>query len=123
MSKLTTHVLDIFSGKPGKGIKVDLYYVENNKREKLNSIILNNDGRGDKALVEGANFKEGKYELVFFVGNYFKKVTETSKIPFLDDVVIKFGISNAKEHYHVPLLVSPWSYSSFRGSQFPSHVI
>ena len=116
MSKLTTHVLDIFSGKPGKGIKVDLYYVENNKREKLNSIILNNDGRGDKALVEGANFKEGKYELVFFVGDYFKKITETSKIPFLDDVVIKFGISNAKEHYHVRLLVSPWSYSTYRGS-------
>ena len=116
MSKLTTYVLDIFSGKPGKGIQVDLYYVANNKREKLKSIILNNDGRGDEALVEGANFKEGKYELVFFVGDYFKKVTETSKIPFLDDVVIKFGISNAKEHYHVPLLVSPWSYSTYRGS-------
>ena len=70
----------------------------------------------EKALVEGINFKEGKYELVFFVGSYFKKITETSKIPFLDDVIIKFGISNAKEHYHVPLLVSPWSYSTYRGS-------
>jgi len=116
MTKLTTHVLDIYSGKPGKGIKVDLYYVENNKKEKLNSVILNNDGRTDKALIEGANFKEGKYELVFFVGDYFKKITETSKIPFLDDVIIKFGISNATQHYHVPLLVSPWSYSTYRGS-------
>ena len=117
MSKLTTHVLDIFSGKPGKGIKVDLYYyVENNKKEKLNSVILNNDGRTDKALIEGENFKEGKYELVFFVGDYFKKITETPKIPFLDDVIIKFGISNATQHYHVPLLVSPWSYSTYRGS-------
>jgi len=116
MTKLTTHVLDIYSGKPGKGIKVDLYYVENNKKEKLNSVILNNDGRTDKALIEGENFKEGKYELVFFVGDYFKKITETSKIPFLDDVIIKFGISNITQHYHVPLLVSPWSYSTYRGS-------
>ena len=116
MTKLTTHVLDVYSGKPGKGIKVDLYYVENNKKEKLNSVILNNDGRSDKALIEGDNFKEGKYELVFFVGDYFKKITETSKIPFLDDVIIKFGISNATQNYHVPLLVSPWSYSTYRGS-------
>ena len=116
MTKLTTHVLDVYSGKPGKGIKVDLYYINNNKREKLNSVILNDDGRTEKALVEGINFKEGKYELVFFVGSYFKKITETSKIPFLDDVIVKFGISNAKEHYHVPLLVSPWSYSTYRGS-------
>ena len=116
MTKLTTHVLDVYSGKPGKGIKVDLYYINNNKREKLKSVILNDDGRTEKALVEGVNFKEGKYELVFFVGGYFKKITETPKIPFLDDVIIKFGISNAKEHYHVPLLVSPWSYSTYRGS-------
>jgi len=116
MTKLTTHVLDVYSGKPGKGIKVDLYYINNNKREKLNSVILNDDGRTEKALVEGVNFKEGKYELIFFIGGYFKQITETPKIPFLDDVIIKFGISNAKEHYHVPLLVSPWSYSTYRGS-------
>ena len=116
MTKLTTHVLDVYSGKPGKGIKVDLYHLQNNKREKLNSVILNNDGRADKPLIEGSDFKEGQYELIFFVGDYFKKITEASKIPFLDDVVIKFGISNAEEHYHVPLLVSPWSYSTYRGS-------
>ena len=116
MTKLTTHVLDVYSGKPGKGNKVDLYYVKNDKREKLNSVILNNDGRTDQALVDGANFKEGQYEIVFFVGDYFKKITEVPKIPFLDDVVVKFGISNTKEHYHVPLLVSPWSYSTYRGS-------
>ena len=116
MTKLTTHVLDVYSGKPGRGIKVDLYYVKNDKREKLNSVILNNDGRTDQALIDGANFKEGQYEIVFFVGDYFKKITEVPKIPFLDDVVVKFGISNTKEHYHVPLLVSPWSYSTYRGS-------
>ena len=116
MTKLTTHVLDVYSGKPGSGIKVDLYQIQNSKREKLSSVILNNDGRTDKPLIEGSNFKEGQYELVFFVGDYFKKITEIPKIPFLDDVVVKFGISNANEHYHVPLLVSPWSYSTYRGS-------
>ena len=98
MTKLTTHVLDIYSGKPGKGIKVDLYYFNNNQKDKVSSIILNADGRSDQALVEGVNFKEGKYELVFFVGDYFKKINGISKIPFLDDVIIKFGISNIEEH-------------------------
>ena len=116
MTKLTTHVLDIYSGKPGKGIKVDLYYISNDQRNKINSVVLNNDGRANQALVEGANFKEGQYELVFFVGDYFKKITNLPKIPFLDDVVIKFGISNSKEHYHVFLLVLFWSYSTYRGS-------
>ena len=115
MTKLTTHCLDTFSGKPAKGVKVDVYSVSG-KREKLNSVILNSVGRSDKPLIEGTNFIEGKYELVFFVGDYFKKITETSEIPFLDDVIIKFGISNATQHYHVPLLVSPWSYSTYRGS-------
>ena len=117
MTKLTTHVLDVYSGKPGEGIKVDLYcYKNDDQKSKINTIVLNNDGRSDKALIEGVDFKEGKYEIIFFVGDYFKKITEISKIPFLNDVVVKFGISNTKEHYHVPLLVSPWSYSTYRGS-------
>ena len=116
MTKLTTHVLDIYSGKPGAGIKVDLYFIKNNERKKILSTKLNDDGRASKPLVEGESFREGRYELVFFVGDYFKNIAEAHKIPFLDDVVIKFGISNAKEHYHIPLLVSPWSYSTYRGS-------
>ena len=116
MTKLSTHVLDFYSGKPGKGIKVDLFYINNNERKKLNTVVLNNDGRADKPLVEGKNFLDGKYEIVFYIGDYFKKITETKNIPFLDDVVIRFGISNSQEHYHVPLLVSPWSYSTYRGS-------
>ena len=79
MTKLTTHVLDVYSGRPGKGIKVDLYLIKGDKREKLNSVILNSDGRTDKPLIEGANFKEGQYELVFFVGEYFKKMTNSIK--------------------------------------------
>ncbi len=115
MTKLTTHCLDTFSGKPAKGIKVEVYAVSN-KKEKINSVILNSNGRSDQPLIEGSNFKEGQYELVFFVGDYFKKLTNLPKIPFLNEVVIRFGISNSKEHYHVPLLVSPWSYSTYRGS-------
>ena len=116
MTKLTTHVLDIYSGKPGAGIKVELYYFNNNKKEKKNTVILNQDGRADKPLLEGENFLNGKYELVFFIGDYFLTISKSDKLTFLDDVVIRFGISNSKEHYHVPLLVSPWSYSTYRGS-------
>ena len=116
MTKLTTHVLDVFSGKPGKGIKVELFFFNGEKREKINSIILNNDGRSDKPLVEKEKFKNGKYELIFYIGDYFKKITTLDELQFLDDVVVRFGISNNKENYHVPLLVSPWSYSTYRGS-------
>ena len=115
MTKLTTHCLDTFSGKPAKGVKVDVYLVSD-KREKINSTILNNNGRSEKSLVEGVNFKKGQYELVFFVGDYFKKITDLPVTPFLNEIVIKFGVSNPKEHYHVPLLVTPWSYSTYRGS-------
>ena len=115
MTKLTTHCLDTFSGKPAKGVKVEVYYISE-KKEKLNSSILNDNGRTDKPLLEGANFKEGQYELVFFIGDYFKNLTNLPKIPFLDEVIIRFGISKPGEHYHIPLLVSPWSYSTYRGS-------
>ena len=115
MTKLTTHCLDTYSGKPANGIKVDIYFVSD-KREKINSAMLNNNGRSDKPLIEGINFKEGQYELVFFIGDYFKKIADLPKTPFLNEVVIRFGISNSDEHYHVPLLVSPWSYSTYRGS-------
>ena len=116
MTKLTTHVLDVFSGKPGKGIKVELFFFNGEKREKINSIILNSDGRSDEPLVKDDKFKNGKYELIFYIGDYFKKITTLDEIQFLDDVVVRFGISNNKENYHVPLLVSPWSYSTYRGS-------
>tara|TARA_B100001250_G_scaffold166565_1_gene143400 strand:- start:159 stop:506 length:348 start_codon:yes stop_codon:yes gene_type:complete len=115
MTKLTTHCLDTFSGKPANGVKVEVYLISG-KKEKLNSTTLNNNGRSDKPLLEGANFKEGEYEIVFFIGDYFKKLTNLPKIPFLNEVVIRFGVSKADEHYHVPLLVSPWSYSTYRGS-------
>ena len=113
MTKLTTHALDTYSGKPAKGMKVDVYFVLG-KREKIKSVILNNDGRPDEVLVE--TIKTGNYELVFHVGEYFKKTTELQNPTFLNEVSVKFGVSNPKEKYHVPLLVSPWSYSTYRGS-------
>ena len=113
MTKLTTHALDTYSGKPAKGMKVDVYFVSE-KREKIKSVVLNNDGRPDEVLVE--TIKTGNYELVFHVGEYFKKITELQNPTFLNEVSVKFGVSNPKEKYHVPLLVSPWSYSTYRGS-------
>jgi len=116
MAKLTTHVLDVYSGKPGKGIKVDLFFINGDKKEKINALVLNNDGRSDQPLVEKEKFKLGKYELVFYIGDYFNKIIGNKDFPFLDHVVVRFGISNNQENYHVPLLVSPWSYSTYRGS-------
>tara|TARA_B110000014_G_C19664549_1_gene349229 strand:- start:85 stop:426 length:342 start_codon:yes stop_codon:yes gene_type:complete len=113
MTKLTTHALDIYSGKPAKGMKVDVYFISE-KREKIKSTLLNNDGRPDEVLIE--SIKIGNYELVFYVGEYFKKIIELKDPNFLNEVSIKFGVSNPKEKYHVPLLVSPWSYSTYRGS-------
>ena len=92
MTKLTTHVLDIYSGKPGKGIKVDLFFLKGENKEKINTIFLNNDGRSDQPLVENDKFKSGKYELVFYIGDYFKSIVANNELPFLDDVVIRFGI-------------------------------
>ena len=116
MAKLTTHVLDVYSGKPGKNIKVELFFLNGKDREVINSLVLNNDGRSDKPLAEEDKFKLGKYELVFYIGDYFKEIIKNEKQPFLDDVVVRFNISNNKENYHVPLLVTPWSYSTYRGS-------
>ncbi len=113
MTKLTTHALDTYSGKPAKGMKVDVYFIST-KREKMKSIVLNDDGRPNEVLMDP--IKIGNYELVFYVGEYFKKIKELPNPHFLNEVSIKFGISNPKEKYHVPLLVSPWSYSTYRGS-------
>ena len=118
MSKgyLTTHVLDTYNGKPGSGIKGSIYFFEDSNPKKIADFILNADGRCDQPILENNQFKIGKYEIKFYCGEYFKKFTKLSDIPFLDDVVIRFGISDNNEHYHVPLLISPWSYTTYRGS-------
>ena len=112
---LTTHVLDIYNGKPGSGIDIELYSIDI-QRIKIKSLKLNNDGRSDAPIIIGEDFKIGKYELVFFIGPYFESINKLKQPYFLDDIIVRFGINNPSEHYHVPLLVSPWSYSTYRGS-------
>lgn len=119
MGKLTTHVLDTTRGKPGHGISVALYRLEGEQRQLLTTVVTNLDGRIDAPILENNEFTVGVYELIFSVGSYFAQV-ETDTAPaeprFLNDVVIRFGISAADQHYHVPLLITPYSYSTYRGS-------
>ena len=114
MGKLTTHVLDTANGCPGKGISICLYDCENNLITKT---VTNDDGRCDEALLSDETMKEGNYRLEFSVADYYKeRGTTLASTPFLDVVSINFGIADKNEHYHVPLLVSPYGYSTYRGS-------
>ncbi len=116
MGYLTTHVLDTVRGEPGAGIKIDLYSIDPEPR-LLKSVTTNSDGRCDQPLLAGEEFKIGRWELVFHVQDYFTRVGVAQKEPpFLDQVVLRFGIAAEDQHYHVPLLVTPWSYSTYRGS-------
>lgn len=110
---LTTHVLDTARGKPAAGMRIELSRIEGEGRKLLKTLRTNPDGRTDEPLIPEGEFERGVYEIVFFVGEYFG---EGDDPPFLDEVPIRFGISNPEEHYHVPLLASPWSYSTYRGS-------
>jgi len=115
MGRLTTHVLDTARGTPGNGIKVELYAV-GGERRLIKTVTTNADGRTDEPLLEGASFRTGEWELVFHVGEYFAANGDDAPQPrFLDVVPLRFGVA-ADAHYHVPLLVSPWSYSTYRGS-------
>jgi 5-hydroxyisourate hydrolase len=108
MSTLTTHVLDTMRGRPAAGMKIELWSLD--KKALLKTVQANADGRTDAPLLEGNAMATGNYELIFFVGEYFGEKN------FLDRVPVRFIISDAKAKYHVPLLVSPWSYSTYRGS-------
>jgi 5-hydroxyisourate hydrolase len=115
MGRLTTHVLDTAHGRPGDGITVDLYRI-GPARQQVTRAVTNKDGRCDQPLLDGKSFKVGQYELVFHVGEYFADRGVALPMPrFLDEVIIRFGIA-ADEHYHVPLLISPYGYSTYRGS-------
>lgn len=118
LGKLTTHVLDTANGCPGKGIAIVLWKLDLKVDSKtlLKTVKTNHDGRTDKPLLADEEFKTGVYELVFSVGNYFARYGEYPDPLFLDEIPLRFGISDLKAHYHVPLLVSPWSYSTYRGS-------
>ncbi len=115
MGKLTTHVLDTANGRPGSGIGLKLFSMENG-RHLVASSETNEDGRTDGPLLEGDTFRSGIYELEFSMGPYFAGGNgNLMEPPFLNDVVIRVTLSG-DEHYHIPLLVSPWSYSTYRGS-------
>lgn len=116
MGRLTTHVLDTANGRPGAGMQVDLYSLADGRR-LLKTVETNADGRVDAPLLEGPDFAPGVYELVFHAAAFFRRAgVELSEPPFLDEVTVRVGIADADAHYHVPLLVSPWSYSTYRGS-------
>ncbi len=115
MAQLTTHVLDTANGKPGNGIRISLFSLDGG-RELLTSTVTNDDGRTDSPLLDAETFKTGTYEIEFAVGEYFADAgNEVAEPPFLDNVVIRVSLAEMS-HYHVPLLVSPWSYSTYRGS-------
>lgn len=123
MGRLTTHVLDTTNGRPGNGIVVSLYRLDDEQRSFIKRTVTNDDGRCDEPVLEGADFSRGVYELVFSAGAYFAAMEEVSasrpaspQPPFLDEVVIRFGVASPDQHYHVPLLISPYSYSTYRGS-------
>ena len=117
MGKLSTHVLDITQGKPGAGVTVQLYAVEVGVKTLLKTEVTNQDGRCNAPLLEGADFKTGCYELVFAAGDYFDAQGLALPTPkFIDRVTLAFGVADATQNYHVPLVVSPWAYSTYRGS-------
>ena len=121
MGQLTTHVLDTAAGLPAAGVRIDLHWVGvggvPTGRAPLASAVTNADGRCDAPLLAGAAFLAGTYELVFHAGPYFAgQGVALPNPPFLDEVVIRFGIADPASHYHVPLLISPYGYSTYRGS-------
>jgi len=117
MGRLSTHVLDTMQGKPAPGVVIDLYRLDGESRSLVKSTKTNSDGRTDEPLLTGDAFKLGSYELVFHIGAYFRERGVASGEPaFLDAVPIRFGINEPDGHYHVPLLATPWSYSTYRGS-------
>jgi len=113
MTKLTTHVLDTANGVPAASMTLRLTRLDGDRRELLIETKTNSDGRCDNPLLEGSNMRAGSYELEFEAGQYFASGADN---PFVDRVVLRFGISDPSSHYHVPLLVSPYSYSTYRGS-------
>ena len=114
---LTTHVLDTARGMPAAGIRIMLYRVTGNSHKKIAEAVTNADGRTDGPMLEGKGFNLGGYELVFCAGEYLRATGQVSgEVLFLDEVPIRFGVVDGAAHYHVPLLLSAYGYSTYRGS-------
>jgi len=115
--RLSTHVLDTLNGKPAQGVRILLYEVGDSARGRLVDTVTNADGRTDQPLMAAGPLRIGTYELQFHVGDYFRARNITiATPPFLDIVPIRFSVAEAEGHYHVPLLVTPWGYTTYRGS-------
>jgi len=115
--RLTTHVLDTARGKPAAGVKIMLYRVSGNSHRKIAETVTNADGRTDTPMLTGTEFTVGTYELVFCAGDYLRASGQAEgEVLFLDEIPIRFGVPDAAQHYHVPLLISPFAYSTYRGS-------
>jgi 5-hydroxyisourate hydrolase len=113
---LTTHVLDTALGCPAEGIKIDLYKIDGDTRTHLKSLVTNDDGRTDEQILPADQFQIGTYELVFHAGSYLDDIGTPPEHPrFLEVIPLRFGMSE-ESHYHVPLLLSPFGYSTYRGS-------
>ena len=114
---LTTHVLDTARGMPAGGIALSLYRVSGNSHRKIADAVTNADGRTDTPILPVGKFKPGQYELIFFCGDYLEAAgLATGDLKFLDQIPIRFGCDDPDAHYHVPLLLSPYGYSTYRGS-------
>ena len=116
MAGLTTHVLDTSKGKPAVELKIELFKLLNTERILIKTVFTNEDGRIDEPLLSAKDLDEIHYELLFFAGDYLKKQNSDLKYIFLDKIPIRFYVNNKSEHYHVPLLLSPFGYSTYRGS-------
>ena len=118
MAGLTTHVLDLSRGVPARGVRIELFQLGDDGARLLAAAATTNaDGRTDKPLIGPNDARAGKFELVFHAGDYFRAAgVPLADPPFLDVVPIRFTIADANAHYHVPLLVTPWSFSTYRGS-------
>jgi 5-hydroxyisourate hydrolase len=117
MGKLSTHVLDTHGGKPAHNVRIDLYRITEDSRKLLKQERTNSDGRCNAPLLQGDELGTGTYELVFHAGDYFAAQGISLPSPrFVDQVAVRFGIAHCDQNYHVPLLVTPWSWSTYRGS-------
>jgi 5-hydroxyisourate hydrolase len=117
MGKLTTHVLNLSAGIPAAGMRIDLHDASVSTPRLVTQNRTNEDGRCSKPLLEGNTLRSGRYTLTFHVAEYFRSLgMQLPDPPFIDEVVVQFGVADPDQNYHVPLLVSPWSYSTYRGS-------
>ena len=117
MGRLTTHVLDTARGSPASDLSIDLFRLDGDVPVLMKTTETNDDGRCDAPLLDGDALQKGRYQLLFKVAAYLRRSgDDLPEIPFLDDVVINFGINDPTQHYHVPLLLSAYGYSTYRGS-------